>query len=63
MGEGRGLTVAGNPAKNWEESDYIMGGLLGLNINNGRMRGEWLTKYLGSLTRFLIQSLEERTEG
>jgi len=31
MHEGSTLTVAGNPAKDWEESEEIMDGLMGLN--------------------------------
>ena len=61
--EGSALTVAGNPATDWEESDEIMGGLLRLNENDGTGKGDQLTKCLGSLTRLVIQSLEERTEG
>lgn len=38
MHEGRVLTVAGNPAKDWEESNNIIDGLLGsLKRNDGTM--------------------------
>jgi hypothetical protein len=39
MHEGRALTVAGNPAKDREESDQIMDGLLGLNRNDSTVEG------------------------
>jgi hypothetical protein len=40
MHEGSTLTVAGNPAKDREESDQIMDGLLRLNRNDGSMEGD-----------------------
>ena len=43
MHEGSALTVAGNPAKDWEESEEIMDGLLRLNGNDGSMEGDRLT--------------------
>jgi hypothetical protein len=36
MYEGRALTVAGDPAKNGEESEEIMHGLLRVNRNDGK---------------------------
>jgi hypothetical protein len=39
MHEGSALTVAGNPAKDWEESDQITDDLLGLNRNDSTMGG------------------------
>ena len=38
--EGRALTVAGNPAKDREESDHITDGLLRLNGNDGTEGGD-----------------------
>lgn len=40
MDGGRALTVAGNPAKDREESDKIMRGLWRLNGDDGTMQGD-----------------------
>ena len=34
------LTITGNPAKDREESEEIVDGLLRLNINDGTMEGD-----------------------
>ena len=43
MHEGSALTVAGNPAKDWEEPEEVMDSLMRLNRNDGSMEGDWLT--------------------